>query len=340
MAKKTTLKQFTSGNGYKIYRLPVQAFPKHFTNCYLILADNEVILIDAASGWDKANEDLINCFTEVQTIYNETVSLADITTLILTHGHIDHFGGIHFVKSQSPSVKIGIHELDARNIEHIDERIIMASKNLEIFLERAGLSKERVEQLSKMNKWSKDMFESTPIDFLIDPYADELLLGLFKVYHTPGHCPGQVCLQLDDILFTADHVLARTTPVQSPERITHYTGLGHYLEALRDIKQVSGVKLALGGHEDEMEDLLGRINETQQFHENRLEKILTISDRPHTVSDISKALFQNLSGYNVLLALLETGAHVEYLYQRGKIGITNLDEVEAEHNPVILYKTL
>jgi hypothetical protein len=34
-------------------------------------------------------------------------------------------------------------------------------------------------------------------------------------------------------------------------------------------------------------------------------------------------------GYNVLLALEEAGAHVEYLYQRGLLGIENLEEVES-----------
>jgi hypothetical protein len=38
--------------------------------------------------------------------------------------------------------------------------------------------------------------------------------------------------------------------------------------------------------------------------------------------------------------LNEAGAYVEYLYERGYLSIVNLDEVEAEHDPVLLYDAL
>ncbi|MFQ5577666.1 MAG: MBL fold metallo-hydrolase [Anaerolineae bacterium] len=339
MSTRPDLKQYVTPNGVKVYRLPVEAFPNHFTNCYLIVADDEVVLIDAASGWQEANRSLTACFDQLRDRFGESVTLAGVTTLLITHGHIDHFGGIHFVKSQSPRVKVGIHRLDARVVERIDERIIMSSKNLEIFLERAGVSPGRVEELSRMNKWSKDMFTSTGVDFIIDPQSGEPLAGLLTPYHTPGHCPGQVCLQLENILFSADHVLSRITPHQSPEAITRYTGLGHYLDSLRRIKQVP-VELTLGGPEHQIDDLSRRVDEIDHFHQNRLEQTAALCTEPQTIAGISKGLFKQVSGYNVLLALLEAGAHVEYLYQRGQLGIANLNEVERERNPAILYRRL
>jgi hypothetical protein len=51
---------------------------------------------------------------------------------------------------------------------------------------------------------------------------------------------------------------------------------------------------------------------------------------------VSQALFGEVHGYNVLLALEETGAHVEYLAQRGRLRIANLEEVEGNHSPVAL----
>ncbi len=338
MTTQPDLKRYQTQSGLTVYRLPVEAFPNHFTNCYLVLADEEVVLIDAASGWDKANQSMLEAFDALRETYHESVTLADVTTLLITHGHIDHYGGIHFVKEHAPRVKVGIHRLDAPIVEQLADRIIMSTKNLEVFLERAGLSAERVAELSRMNKWSKDMFTPTPVDFRMDALHPEPLRGLFRVYHTPGHCPGEVCLQLDDLLFTGDHVLARITPHQSPEGITHHTGLGHYFDSLRAVRDTGGVRLALGGHEAEIEDLPRRVDEIRRFHEERLEKTLAICHEPHTIADISKQLFHRVSGYNVLLALLETGAHVEYLYQLGELRITNLDEVEREHNPVIYYQ--
>jgi hypothetical protein len=40
----------------------------------------------------------------------------------------------------------------------------------------------------------------------------------------------------------------------------------------------------------------------------------------------------------VLLALQETGAHIEYLYQRGELAVANLEEVENAQQPVMLYQ--
>jgi hypothetical protein len=62
---------------------------------------------------------------------------------------------------------------------------------------------------------------------------------------------------------------------------------------------------------------------------------------PRTIRDISKKLFGKVSNYNVLLALEETGAHVEYLYQRGLLSIANLSEYESRIGSVpIIYQRL
>ena len=57
-------------------------------------------------------------------------------------------------------------------------------------------------------------------------------------------------------------------------------------------------------------------------------------DEPRTIAEGSHALFGEAHGYNVLLALEEAGAHVEYLYQRGLLEIENLEEVERAIQPL------
>jgi hypothetical protein len=67
-----------------------------------------------------------------------------------------------------------------------------------------------------------------------------------------------------------------------------------------------------------------------------LEKVIDFLSEPHTIVEISKYLFGEVQGYNVLLALEEAGAHVEYLYQRGFLRIENLTELENKVAPVVL----
>ena len=57
-----------------------------------------------------------------------------------------------------------------------------------------------------------------------------------------------------------------------------------------------------------------------------------------TISQICAAMYPDVQGYHVLLALEEAGAHIEYLYQHAQLRIANLRQFEQEENPAILYE--
>ncbi|MCA9946608.1 MAG: hypothetical protein KC449_24170, partial [Anaerolineales bacterium] len=90
-------------------------------------------------------------------------------------------------------------------------------------------------------------------------------------------------------------------------------------------------------HEEPMTDVYGRIQSIKTSHDDRLNKILEICRQPKSLADISRDLFGSVQSYHVLLALEETGAHVEYLYQRGELIAANLDEIQKTHHPVVQY---
>jgi glyoxylase-like metal-dependent hydrolase (beta-lactamase superfamily II) len=161
-------------------------------------------------------------------------------------------------------------------------------------------------------------------------------LGSFEMLHVPGHCAGHVVIRLHNILFSGDHVLGRISPHQSPERLTLYTGLGHYLDSLNLLeKWAGGSPLTLAGHDDPIPNLPMRLVEIRRGHAARLQLILEFLAEPHTIADVSEQLFGSVNGYNTLLAIEEAGAHVEYLHQRGLLRIVNVDELEANDGPVV-----
>ena len=65
--------------------------------------------------------------------------------------------------------------------------------------------------------------------------------------------------------------------------------------------------------------------------------MLDLCATPSTIQDVSHNLFGVVTGYNMLLALEETGAHIEYLYQRGELAVANLGDVEHNQQPAISY---
>jgi glyoxylase-like metal-dependent hydrolase (beta-lactamase superfamily II) len=254
------------------------------------------------------------------------VTLPNLTHILITHGHIDHFGGLSYVRRLT-SAKLGIHELDKAVVTNHVERLSIVACRLEEFLAEAGVPDEKRGAILELYKLTKVFYQSVSVDFTYE--AQGMRLGPFEMLHVPGHCPGHVVIRLHDVLFMGDLVLSEITPHQAPERLMPNTGLGHYLNSLEVLRTWSkGVRLSLPGHENTITDLEGRIDAIRTLHMQRLDKVLDFLSEPLTIAEVSKKLFGAVNGYNILLALEETGAHVEYLYQRGMLRIDNLADLE------------
>lgn len=312
-----------SRSGVRIYTLPLEVFPHFWGNAYLLLGDGIATLIDSGSGLGVSDDHLLAGFARVRDGWNEAITPAALQRIIITHAHIDHFGGLTTLR-QHTDAPITMHPIDRRVLTNYQGRLLMASKQLSLFLHRAGVDMAEHTRLMQVYSWSKEVFRALPVEHLVED--GDRIDDLLEVIHTPGHCPGQICLRMDEVLFSADHILARTSPHLAPEMITPGTGLEHYRQALHTIANVNGIQLTLGGHEDPISDLHGRVAALLASHDRKLNRILDLlREKPHTVAQLTAAMYQNLAGYDVLLGLEEIGAHVEYLYLRGHIRPNNLD---------------
>lgn len=337
---QTAVQRFKSQSGVTLYRIPMNVFPKFIGYSFLMLGAGVPTLIDTGSGFEQSTQDLLQGLRTIQFDFGEKIDVTDIERIIISHGHIDHFGGLTAMIEATSGASVGVHPLDRRVLTNYAERRTVATKDVTIFLERAGLSEERVNKMLEMYGASKQMFTSVDVDFIIE--EGQVLDGV-QFYHVPGHCSGQVAMRLDDVLLSADHILSRTSPHVAAESITNWTGLAHYRESLRKIRKLDGIDLVLGGHEDPMHNLHDRIDSIQKRIDEKLVWMMDIirdSGKPLTINEISKQRYLDKHGFDVLLAIQEAGAYVEYLYDRGYLGIANLDEVEREHNPVLRYYVL
>jgi glyoxylase-like metal-dependent hydrolase (beta-lactamase superfamily II) len=327
---------FETSLGARVYQIPVEAFPGFWTFAYLVVYEDELVLIDAGSGIGDSNHQLTSGITEAGLIDpSRKFSFEDLTQVLITHGHIDHFGGLTEIMSKSNAL-VGVHELDRRNLTNYEERRVLILRRLENYLIEAGVEAESRENLLGLYRFTKQLFQSVPVDFSYENI--DMTLGEFEFLHVPGHCAGHVVIRLHDILFCGDHILADITPHQAPEQLTSWTGLDHYLHSLDAVEKWSdGVKLALCGHKKVITDLPARITEIREMHMERLEIVLEFFRSAQTIQDLSKSLFENANGFNALLAIEEAGAHVEYLYQRGMLAIDNYDRLEITEEPITLF---
>lgn len=340
---ESTVHAFETDQGAKVYQIGLQEFPILWGYVYAVHFKDHGqeyrVLIDSGSGYGESNQQLENGLKVVSEREGIPFGLQDLTHVLITHGHIDHFGGLSYVRPRTRA-RIGVHELDLRNLTNYEERLVMIAPRLQQFLIEAGVSNGEVDGLIQLYMLTKQIYRSVEVDFTYEEVG--MRLGPFEMLHVPGHCAGHVVIRLHDFLFSGDHVLNDISPHQSPEHLTLSTGLEHYLNSLDSLQDwVGPVRLTLGGHREVITDLPARIDTIREIHRQRLDSVLRLLESPNTIAQVSKELFGKVRGYNVLLALEEAGAHVEYLYQRGLLAIANLWELENSESPVpILYQCI
>jgi glyoxylase-like metal-dependent hydrolase (beta-lactamase superfamily II) len=135
-------------------------------DCAIYLIDlGELVLIDAGAG---AGYDEI-----VLNIERLGLDPAKLTTLILTHCHIDHIGGASRFRNAF-GCQIIMHEFDADPVEHGDEGMTAAS-------------------------WYNIQFPPLPVDVILHTEEERFRFNDQEVVclHTPGHTPGSLSVYLD-----------------------------------------------------------------------------------------------------------------------------------------------
>ena len=330
------VKRFVSNTSVVIYRIPCQVMPEFSARVYLLLGAGPPTLVDTGSGFGQSTQQILEGLRVVRSDFGEPVGLRDVRRILITHGHVDHVGGLPELLEKTGAA-VAVHELDSRTLRAHRERSAVGRRKLRHFLQQAGVAPPDQEKLLRSYGSISRELPKIPVEFSLEDGAE--LDGL-RFLHTPGHSPGHVCITAGDVLLSGDHILSHKSTQQWPESIHPYTGIGHYLDSLEKVRRLEGIGLVLGGHEAPLEDLGARIDEIHRTQLQRLDRVRDIlrQEGPMTVSEIARKLYPRAVAFHVMLALQDTGARVEYLHQRGRLVIANLDEVEGEESPVYRYQ--
>ena len=312
------VKEYVSRGGLRIYRIPCRVFDDLTARVYLVLGAGVPTLVDAGSGRGGCTNEILSGIETVRTEFGQPIAAADVRRLIITHAHLDHFGGVAELLRAMPA-EVAVHPLDGGPLANWEEHSVLGRQRLARLLAEAGVPPPLDAELLAAARYERLRLAPTPVGRWL---ADGDDLDGLRVIHAPGHSPGLVCLAADDLLLSADHILARTVPQQWPEQMAPYLGLAHYLGALDRIAHMPGFTMALAAHEPAIPDVYRRIEVIRGSQQRRLDRVLELqrlAARPLTVYELARKMYGELSGFRGVLALTDVAARVEYLHQ--KLGV-------------------
>lgn len=306
---------------YKI-ELPIP-FPLKTTNVFFI-DEPPRTLVDTGIKTEASFDALKNGLEAIG------FSLHAIERILITHGHIDHYGQAKKLSALS-GAPIYIHSKEYGRIRSI----VHSFGFLKLILLRNGIPEVLVNEAIRYIELAQNLAD--PLEeafFLDDGDSIEFKSMTWKTIHCPGHSPGLICFYWPEekVLFSGDHLLKEITPnpvLYVPENKLpfRYPSLKEYLASLEKIEKFD-VSLLLPGHGENVCDVKGLIRKTFEHHRERMDHILSLlSNGAKTPFEIAMDLFPGVPSFEIFLGISEALGHLEILREKG---IVRLKEIERK----------
>jgi len=251
---------------------------------------------------------------------------AQITQIVLTHVHPDHFGMAgwlqHLAQEAGCMVPVLLSPLEDYQVDAVWRP---GERNVENWLEANGMPDDFARKVGDYIGDTRAMTLPHPTTLTQIQPGTTLRLGErdFQLIDAPGHSDGQLLLYdaADRLLICGDQVLAMITPNIGLWPHTLPEPLRRFMESLQALRALD-VRMALPGHRHLIEDWQGRIDELLIHHNQRLAHTLTLLAAGHqTPYAVAQHLFDtsNFTPHEWRFALAESLAHLDYLHHHGDI---------------------
>jgi glyoxylase-like metal-dependent hydrolase (beta-lactamase superfamily II) len=297
-------------------------------NCYALTVE-ELTLVDPGPATEEAYEELSEQLAGVGH------SIGDVERVIITHPHMDHFGQADRIATEADA-RVLAH---ADAVERLGDPVAFFAREQEFFrpfLLSMGLPERLVDTVVGLPEPYTDFQDPLDIDRALED-GETIDVGVdLDAVSTPGHAPGSLCFVAsgEGVVFTGDHVLADISPNPLLTLVPGTTdertrSLPNYIDSLRKLQSVDA-EVGYGGHREPVEDLHGRIQEIDDHHQQRKERIADIlaESGPTTAYEIMQEMFPDLPATEMFPGISEVIGHLDLLEDEDRVEITDEDGIK------------
>lgn len=297
-------------------------FPIGDVNAYIIKGDPPT-LVDCGPDTPSAREKLKSALA------GEGLAMEDIGRIILTHFHTDHSGMCRYIRGVSKA-DVYAHPADSRYL--VEDSATVMDKwagRIEALFQRAGVPGGPSGSFAAaLRKTGPSVGGIGEINFIEDGHQFDYDNLVMTVRHTPGHSPGSIILYLagEGMIMSGDTFLERVSPnplVELDDRGRRvYSSLIAYLKTL-DLLEALDWERSLPGHGlpfTRMGPLFGQRKKEIRDRSSAVESI--IRDAPRDGYAVATALFGELAGGRLFLAVSEAVSHLDLLAAGGRAVMT------------------
>ena len=283
--------------------------------------------------------------------------VTDLERVIISHGHQDHDGNAYDLVKAS-GAELWAHDLYFQFLLYGHDR---TGLNKDLPLHRAIYEiRAREEEGYRKQSNSADhaywhgymqdymaghrniLEEKLPIHHIHD--GDEM--GDLRFLYTPGHAIDELCISLNGVIFTGDHILPQITPHPTfkqtyPEAILHtipaeyqesgeHYGLACYLKSLGKVLGLDHYTTVFPAHRLYNHNRfhirnLQRAQDIVRHHVRRLDRVMeVIGEGADSPGKVAEKLFppRKLTGNGFIAAVSEVVSHLEILADMGDIEVS------------------
>jgi glyoxylase-like metal-dependent hydrolase (beta-lactamase superfamily II) len=309
-----------------VYRLPIPVpFPQAGgpVNVYLVeLADGDLLQLDSGLETPEALAALEAGFAALGRSFHE------VRRIVLTHGHVDHFGAARHVQERHGGLlPVAIHPADRAKVAADGPRWRDVEPVFAAYLQRLGVPASALPEIGVAGEHSLGFSRRLERPLTLSPGEVITTRHLaLEVLAMPGHTPGCVCLldRTHGLLFAGDHLLERVSPNPlmdlGPDGTPQsWKPLLAYLDSLSRTRALDvhvvlpGHGAPFAGHRALIDTLVGFYGKRQA----KLRRLLGAGAR--TGLELLTGLFSWAEPRDYFLAMSETVANLDALEARGEV---------------------